>query len=217
MDAVVPLPARLVLTFPLFLTLQWTKEDGHRTSTSAVPNLFVPLNTNPKEVQEMRNKVRTYSGVGGQRPWREGGMLAASGAGSVCSGPGLLRPPQLQLRSLVRCFCCVLAVWRESTGDLGPLGLDLEPTQQGRARGCTACSCLSGFSGEPCTCSVSAHGPALFSVPIWWTHRGCPLKWGVLLAPSIQGAECRGGPFLPSDPGLLSWRDQRHTAGRVVT
>ncbi|KAM6150880.1 alpha-adducin isoform 1-T1 [Erethizon dorsatum] len=36
----------------------WTKEDGHRTSTSAVPSLFVPLNTNPKEVQEMRNKIR---------------------------------------------------------------------------------------------------------------------------------------------------------------
>ncbi|XP_062963600.1 alpha-adducin isoform X3 [Cynocephalus volans] len=36
----------------------WMKEDGHRTSTSAVPNLFVPLNTNPKEVQEMRNKIR---------------------------------------------------------------------------------------------------------------------------------------------------------------
>ncbi|KAM4900251.1 alpha-adducin isoform 5-T6 [Sylvia borin] len=36
----------------------WTKEDGHRTATSAVPNLFVPLNTNPKEVQEMRNKIR---------------------------------------------------------------------------------------------------------------------------------------------------------------
>ncbi|XP_057357999.1 alpha-adducin isoform X3 [Manis pentadactyla] len=36
----------------------WTKEDGQRTSTSAVPNLFVPLNTNPKEVQEMRNKIR---------------------------------------------------------------------------------------------------------------------------------------------------------------
>nr|XP_044986211.1 alpha-adducin isoform X2 [Jaculus jaculus] len=36
----------------------WTKEDGHKTSTSAVPNLFVPLNTNPKEVQEMRNKIR---------------------------------------------------------------------------------------------------------------------------------------------------------------
>nr|XP_044986212.1 alpha-adducin isoform X3 [Jaculus jaculus] len=37
---------------------KWTKEDGHKTSTSAVPNLFVPLNTNPKEVQEMRNKIR---------------------------------------------------------------------------------------------------------------------------------------------------------------
>lgn len=46
-----------ILTIELFLTLQWTKEDGHRTATSAVPNLFVPLNTNPKEVQEMRNKV----------------------------------------------------------------------------------------------------------------------------------------------------------------
>ncbi|XP_066852612.1 alpha-adducin isoform X3 [Anser cygnoides] len=37
---------------------KWTKEDGYRTATSAVPNLFVPLNTNPKEVQEMRNKIR---------------------------------------------------------------------------------------------------------------------------------------------------------------
>ncbi|XP_015276143.1 PREDICTED: alpha-adducin isoform X6 [Gekko japonicus] len=37
---------------------KWTKEDGHRTASSAVPNLFVPLNTNPKEVQEMRNKIR---------------------------------------------------------------------------------------------------------------------------------------------------------------
>ncbi|NXG11352.1 ADDA protein, partial [Sakesphorus luctuosus] len=37
---------------------KWTKEDGHRTAPSAVPNLFVPLNTNPKEVQEMRNKIR---------------------------------------------------------------------------------------------------------------------------------------------------------------
>ncbi|XP_071413021.1 alpha-adducin isoform X8 [Pithys albifrons albifrons] len=36
----------------------WTKEDGHRTAPSTVPNLFVPLNTNPKEVQEMRNKIR---------------------------------------------------------------------------------------------------------------------------------------------------------------
>lgn len=37
---------------------KWTKEEGLRTATSAVPNLFVPLNTNPKEVQEMRNKIR---------------------------------------------------------------------------------------------------------------------------------------------------------------
>lgn len=50
-----------ILTFHLFFTLQWTKEDGHRASASAVPNLFVPLNTNPKEVQEMRNKVCTGS------------------------------------------------------------------------------------------------------------------------------------------------------------
>lgn len=37
---------------------KWTKEEGHRTVTSAVPNQFVPLNTDPKEVQEMRNKIR---------------------------------------------------------------------------------------------------------------------------------------------------------------
>ncbi|XP_040275123.1 alpha-adducin isoform X2 [Bufo bufo] len=37
---------------------KWTKEEGLRTATSAVPNLFVPLNTDPKEVQEMRNKIR---------------------------------------------------------------------------------------------------------------------------------------------------------------
>ncbi|XP_070613105.1 alpha-adducin isoform X1 [Erythrolamprus reginae] len=36
----------------------WTKEEGHRIASSAPPNLFVPLNTNPKEVQEMRNKIR---------------------------------------------------------------------------------------------------------------------------------------------------------------
>ncbi|KAG8453423.1 hypothetical protein GDO86_000160 [Hymenochirus boettgeri] len=36
----------------------WTKEDGLRTTTSTVSNLFVPLNTDPKEVQEMRNKIR---------------------------------------------------------------------------------------------------------------------------------------------------------------
>ncbi|XP_043918845.1 alpha-adducin isoform X3 [Protopterus annectens] len=37
---------------------KWTKEEGHRTVTSSVPNQFVPLNTDPKEVQEMRNKIR---------------------------------------------------------------------------------------------------------------------------------------------------------------
>ncbi|XP_070613108.1 alpha-adducin isoform X4 [Erythrolamprus reginae] len=37
---------------------KWTKEEGHRIASSAPPNLFVPLNTNPKEVQEMRNKIR---------------------------------------------------------------------------------------------------------------------------------------------------------------
>lgn len=57
LDAMVSFTVVIILTFHLFLILQWTKEDGHRTSTSAVPNLFVPLNTNPKEVQEMRNKV----------------------------------------------------------------------------------------------------------------------------------------------------------------
>lgn len=73
----------MILTFQLFLMLQWTKEDGHRTATSAVPNLFVPLNTNPKEVQEMRNKVRTdwvrapWTPVCGRRWPRLDGALAA--------------------------------------------------------------------------------------------------------------------------------------------
>jgi len=35
---------------------KWTKEEGQRQA--AVANQFVPLNTNPKEVQEMRNKIR---------------------------------------------------------------------------------------------------------------------------------------------------------------
>ncbi|XP_066566639.1 alpha-adducin isoform X8 [Amia ocellicauda] len=34
----------------------WTKEEGLRQMAAA--NQFVPLNTNPKEVQEMRNKIR---------------------------------------------------------------------------------------------------------------------------------------------------------------
>ncbi|XP_053314194.1 alpha-adducin isoform X4 [Spea bombifrons] len=37
---------------------KWTKEDGLRSAGSTVPSLFVPLNTDPKEVQEMRNKIR---------------------------------------------------------------------------------------------------------------------------------------------------------------
>ncbi|KAM8873240.1 alpha-adducin isoform 3-T3 [Synchiropus picturatus] len=35
---------------------KWTKEDGVRQA--AVANQFIPLNTNPKEVLEMRNKIR---------------------------------------------------------------------------------------------------------------------------------------------------------------
>ncbi|KAL2099616.1 hypothetical protein ACEWY4_004010 [Coilia grayii] len=35
---------------------KWTKEEGLRQT--GVANQFVPLNTNPKEVQEMRNKIR---------------------------------------------------------------------------------------------------------------------------------------------------------------
>uniref|UniRef100_A0A8C2BSY8 Alpha-adducin n=1 Tax=Cyprinus carpio TaxID=7962 RepID=A0A8C2BSY8_CYPCA len=37
-------------------SVHWTKEDSLRQA--AVANQFVPLNTNPKEVQEMRNKIR---------------------------------------------------------------------------------------------------------------------------------------------------------------
>ncbi|RXN24625.1 alpha-adducin isoform X1 [Labeo rohita] len=38
---------------------KWTKEDSLRQA--AVANQFVPLNTNPKEVQEMRNKLHSNS------------------------------------------------------------------------------------------------------------------------------------------------------------
>ena len=34
---------------------QWTKEEGQRQA--AVANQFIPMNTNPKDVLEMRNKV----------------------------------------------------------------------------------------------------------------------------------------------------------------
>lgn len=94
LDAVVVPVLVSILTCQLFLILQWTKEDGQRTSTSAVPNLFVPLNTNPKEVQEMRNKVRAGASLVGTRGWqrwrRQDGMHAAS---------------PVRGRSL-RCFCC---------------------------------------------------------------------------------------------------------------
>lgn len=88
LDVMVSLIADPILTSQLCLILQWTKEDGHRTSTSAVPNLFVPLNTNPKEVQEMRNKVRALAREGGG--CRGGGTCAVGQ--STLAGPGLLLP-----------------------------------------------------------------------------------------------------------------------------
>ncbi|XP_041081876.1 alpha-adducin-like isoform X7 [Polyodon spathula] len=36
----------------------WTKEEGLRQAAATASNQFVPLNTNPKEVQAMRNKIR---------------------------------------------------------------------------------------------------------------------------------------------------------------
>lgn len=38
--------------------LQWTKEEGLRQA--AVANQFIPMNTNPKDVLEMRNKVSYF-------------------------------------------------------------------------------------------------------------------------------------------------------------
>ncbi|RXM99931.1 Alpha-adducin [Acipenser ruthenus] len=37
---------------------KWTKEEGLRQAAATASNQFVPLNTNPKEVQAMRNKIR---------------------------------------------------------------------------------------------------------------------------------------------------------------
>ncbi|XP_043918849.1 alpha-adducin isoform X7 [Protopterus annectens] len=74
---------------------KWTKEEGHRTVTSSVPNQFVPLNTDPKEVQEMRNKIReqnlqdvktagpqsmVLSGVVVDRSFAQGELVTASKA-----------------------------------------------------------------------------------------------------------------------------------------
>uniref|UniRef100_A0A673GJL4 Alpha-adducin n=1 Tax=Sinocyclocheilus rhinocerous TaxID=307959 RepID=A0A673GJL4_9TELE len=72
---------------------KWTKEDSLRQA--AVANQFVPLNTNPKEVQEMRNKIReqnlqdkktagpqsqVLTGAVGDRSYVQGELVTASKA-----------------------------------------------------------------------------------------------------------------------------------------
>ncbi|XP_055087859.1 alpha-adducin isoform X13 [Periophthalmus magnuspinnatus] len=73
---------------------KWTKEDGVRQA--AVANQFIPLNTNPKEVLEMRNKIREqnlqdiktagpqsqvlYSGSAVERTYIQGELVTASKA-----------------------------------------------------------------------------------------------------------------------------------------
>ncbi|XP_055009612.1 alpha-adducin isoform X2 [Boleophthalmus pectinirostris] len=73
---------------------KWTKEDGVRQA--AVANQFIPLNTNPKEVLEMRNKIREqnlqdiktagpqsqvlYSGSVVERTYIQGELVTASKA-----------------------------------------------------------------------------------------------------------------------------------------
>ncbi|XP_012579517.1 PREDICTED: alpha-adducin [Condylura cristata] len=69
---------------------KWAKEDGHRTSASAVPNLFVPLNTNPKEVQEMRNKGSP--GSSGHSGWRSGQRGTPGGSRRILPGPSAESP-----------------------------------------------------------------------------------------------------------------------------
>nr|XP_057910428.1 alpha-adducin isoform X2 [Doryrhamphus excisus] len=72
----------------------WTKEDGMRQA--AVANQFIPLNTNPKEVLEMRNKIREQNlqdiktagpqsqvlcvGSVGDRSFHQGELVTASKA-----------------------------------------------------------------------------------------------------------------------------------------
>ncbi|XP_042365460.1 alpha-adducin isoform X1 [Plectropomus leopardus] len=72
----------------------WTKEDGLRQA--AVANQFIPLNTNPKEVLEMRNKIREQNlqdiktagpqsqvlcaGTVGERTFNQGELVTASKA-----------------------------------------------------------------------------------------------------------------------------------------
>ncbi|XP_042365461.1 alpha-adducin isoform X2 [Plectropomus leopardus] len=73
---------------------KWTKEDGLRQA--AVANQFIPLNTNPKEVLEMRNKIREQNlqdiktagpqsqvlcaGTVGERTFNQGELVTASKA-----------------------------------------------------------------------------------------------------------------------------------------
>nr|XP_057910515.1 alpha-adducin isoform X11 [Doryrhamphus excisus] len=73
---------------------KWTKEDGMRQA--AVANQFIPLNTNPKEVLEMRNKIREQNlqdiktagpqsqvlcvGSVGDRSFHQGELVTASKA-----------------------------------------------------------------------------------------------------------------------------------------
>ncbi|XP_028318138.1 alpha-adducin isoform X2 [Gouania willdenowi] len=72
----------------------WTKEEGQRQA--AVANQFIPLNTNPKEVLEMRNKIREQNlqdiktagpqsqvlcaGSVGDRTFNQGELITASKA-----------------------------------------------------------------------------------------------------------------------------------------
>ncbi|XP_008294943.1 alpha-adducin isoform X2 [Stegastes partitus] len=73
---------------------KWTKEDGLRQAAAA--NQFIPLNTNPKEVLEMRNKIREQNlqdiktagpqsqvlcaGTVGDRSFNQGELITASKA-----------------------------------------------------------------------------------------------------------------------------------------
>ncbi|KAM9841244.1 alpha-adducin isoform 5-T7 [Aulostomus maculatus] len=73
---------------------KWTKEDGIRQAAAA--NQFIPLNTNPKEVLEMRNKIREQNlqdiktagpqsqvlcaGTVGERSFNQGELVTASKA-----------------------------------------------------------------------------------------------------------------------------------------
>ncbi|XP_037607969.1 alpha-adducin isoform X4 [Sebastes umbrosus] len=72
----------------------WTKEEGLRQA--AVANQFIPMNTNPKDVLEMRNKIREQNlqdiktagpqsqvlcaGSGGERTFNQGELVTASKA-----------------------------------------------------------------------------------------------------------------------------------------